>query len=350
MKIISALVLTLSLAAPALAADFADLQSLKAPGISRINPFPAPSNPDSCYLVGMKDDLCSFKCRSGETFLAKPVNPQASSVYEKCGGGDYRGAQPPDAGSLLNQINNQHNPTPQPQTTLDYCVFTEFKNNKCLFKCESGVILTEPAQKPDFSTGEPAGACATLIIRTVKPGFANKAAAAVQTYESYGKYPTAQKASEVMTWAANGFKFAKTEVVSQAIVVNGLSDYRFRITYNAASPLSIESSPLFKVELDAFERMFEMADRLEADGAAVATHEVVSSDGGYYYVIGYFAGARGSDRSAGNKVRTCVFNSYANNVCNYKCSDGKPYTQPLATPGPWNNDPVQLCPQLVFPF
>jgi hypothetical protein len=72
-------------------------------------------------------------------------------------------------------------------------------------------------------------------------------------------------------------------------VVNGLSDYRFRITYNAASPLSIESSPLFRVELDAFERMFDMADRLEYDGAHVATHEVVFSDGGYYYVIGYFA-------------------------------------------------------------
>ena len=50
-----------------------------------------------------------------------------------------------------------------------------------------------------------------------------------------------------------------------------------------------------------------------------------------------------------NRARSGVFNSYANNVCNYKCSDGKPCTQPLATPGPWNNGPVQICPQLVFP-
>lgn len=212
MKIISALVLTLSLAGPAIAADFADLQGMQASSIARINPFPNPSNPDSCYLVGMKDDLCSFKCRSGETFQAKPVNQQAASVYEKCGGGDYRGVQVP--------------------------------------------------------------------------------ALAVQTYESYGKYPTVEKATEVMTWAANYFKFAKTEVVSQATVAKGPSDYRFTITYKSAYPLSIESSPLFKAEQDAFERMFDMADRLESDGATAVTHEVVATEGGFYYVIGYFAGVR----------------------------------------------------------
>jgi hypothetical protein len=353
MKILSLAVLALSIVAPAGAADFADLQGLKASAISRVNPFPEPNNPDSCYLTGMQDGLCSFKCRSGETFQAAPVKPEAASVYEKCGGGDYRSAdkqQIPDAGSIWNQINNQQNPFPQPPTTLDYCVFTEFKNNKCLFKCESGAILIEPAQKPDFSTGEPAGACATHIIRPVKPAFGNKAVSTEQVYDSYGKYPSAAKASEVMTWAVNGFKFAKTAVTNQTIVVNGLGDYRFRIAYKAPSPLAIESSPVFKVELDAFERMFDMADRLENDGATVVTHEVASYEGGYYYVIGYFQGSRGANRSADKKVRACVFNSYANNVCNYKCNDGKPYTQPLATPGPWNNNPVQLCPQLVFPF
>ena len=293
MKLISALILTLSIAAPAAAADFADLQNFKASAISKVNPFPTP-NPDSCYLTGMQDGLCSFKCRSGETFQAKPVNPGAASVYEKCGGGDYRGAaenkaaQLPDAGSIWNQINNQHNPFPQQPTTLDYCLFTEFKNNKCLFKCESGDLRVEPAQKPDFSTGEPAGACATHIIRPIKPPFANKAVSTEQVYDSYGKYPSAAKASEVMTWAVNGFKFAKTAVTNQTIVVNGLGDYRFRIAYKAPAPLAIESSPVFKVELDAYERMFDMADRLENDGATVVTHEVASYEGGYYYVIGYF--------------------------------------------------------------
>jgi len=297
MKIVSTLVLALSMAAPAIAADFASLQSMEAAGISKVNPFPNPGNPDSCYLTGLKEGLCSFKCRSGETFQIKPVKPEAASVYEKCGGGDYRGAaetkavQPPDAGAIWAQINNQHNPFPQPPTTLDYCVFTEFKNNKCLFKCESGITITEPAQKPDFSTGEPAGACATHIIRPVKPQFGFKAApAAAQTYDSYGKYPSAAKASEVMTWAVNGFKSAKTEVTNQTIVVNGLGDYRFRIAYKAPAPLAIESSPVFRVELDAYERMFDMAARLEDGGATVVTHEVASYEGGYYYVIGYFPG------------------------------------------------------------
>ncbi len=73
-----------------------------------------------------------------------------------------------DAGAILNQIQNSPGqfPTP-PLTTLDMCVFSEFKNNKCLFKCQSGAILTEPAVKPDFSSGEPAGACATHILRPI---------------------------------------------------------------------------------------------------------------------------------------------------------------------------------------
>lgn len=85
---------------------------------------------------------------------------------------------PIDAGAIWAQINNQNHPfPPAPQTTLDYCVFTEFKNNKCIFKCESGAMLSEPAVKPDFSSGEPAGACATHIIRPVAaPVFKDKAA------------------------------------------------------------------------------------------------------------------------------------------------------------------------------
>ena len=75
---------------------------------------------------------------------------------------------PIDAGAIWAQINNQHNPFPQPQpSTLDYCTLTEMKNNKCWFKCQSGAILTEPAVRPDFSSGEPAGPCATMIIRPV---------------------------------------------------------------------------------------------------------------------------------------------------------------------------------------
>ena len=75
---------------------------------------------------------------------------------------------PIDAGAILNQIQNSQNhfPTP-PLTALDMCVFSDFKNNKCYFKCQSGAILTEPAVKPDFSTGEPAGACATHILRPI---------------------------------------------------------------------------------------------------------------------------------------------------------------------------------------
>lgn len=92
------------------AADFADLQTLRPAGISKVNPFPNPSNPDSCYLQGLENGLCKFRCRSGETFQVKPVNPDAASVYEKCGAAAYRGetkATPPDAGAILAQIQQQ---------------------------------------------------------------------------------------------------------------------------------------------------------------------------------------------------------------------------------------------------
>lgn len=74
------------------AAEFADLQRQDAPAIARVNPYPNPSNPDSCYLQGIKDGLCVFKCRSGESFQVKPVKPEADSLYVKCGAGDYRAA------------------------------------------------------------------------------------------------------------------------------------------------------------------------------------------------------------------------------------------------------------------
>lgn len=353
MKIVSTLILALNMAVPAIAADFSDLQNFKPSAMEKINPFPNPSNPDSCYLQGMKDGLCSFKCRSGETFQIKPVNPNAASVYEKCGGGDYRGAdkqQIPDAGSIWNQINHQNNPFPQPQTTLDYCVFTEFKNNKCLFKCESGAILTEPAQKPDFSTGEPAGACATHIIRPIKPAFPNKAVSGEQVYEGYAKYPNELKASEVLTWNANTLKSAKAQVLKQTIVAHGISDWRIRIAFKAPSKLQIESSPVYRAELDAYERMFDMESRLEADGAVVATHEVASYEGGYYYVLGYFEGSRSADRSADKAMKVCWLKTMEKDNCVYKCKDGSTYTQPMQRPNPWENEPVLPCPQLVFPF
>lgn len=51
---------------------------------------------------------------------------------------------------------------------LDMCVLSELKNNKCYFKCESGAIAVEPAVRPDFSSGEPAGPCLPYITRQVK--------------------------------------------------------------------------------------------------------------------------------------------------------------------------------------
>ncbi len=354
MKLVSALILALNLAAPAMAADFADLQRMAAAGIPKVNPFPEPGNPDSCYLQGLKDGLCVFRCRSGETFQAKPVKPEASSVYEKCGGGDYRGAdrqQVPDAGSIWNQINNQHNPFPQPQTTLDYCVFTEFKNNTCLFKCESGAILTEPAVKPDFSTGEPAGACATHIIRPIQAPFHNKAVAAAQTYQSYGRYPSFEKASSALNWALNNMKLAKIQVVSQKIVVFGLSDYRYEVVFNAAKTLAIEPSPSYRDEQDAYERMFDAADRLESRGAAVVFQEVrQDGPGSYSFSIGFFPGShnKAADLKDANKT-ACFFNDMKGNTCVYKCTDGNTYTMPAQRPSPADEFQV-ACPQFVFPF
>ena len=93
MKLVSALLLAVSIAAPAFAADFAELQGLEASAISKVNPFPDPSNPDSCYLADFKDGLCRFKCRNGESFQIKPVKPEADSLYQKCGAGDYRSSR-----------------------------------------------------------------------------------------------------------------------------------------------------------------------------------------------------------------------------------------------------------------
>ncbi|HAH32954.1 MAG TPA: hypothetical protein DCL44_11645 [Elusimicrobia bacterium] len=66
---------------------------------------------------------------------------------------------PIDAGTILNQIENSQNHFPQPHpVTMDMCVFTKLIGNECLFKCESGVSISEPARQPG-------GVCATHILR-----------------------------------------------------------------------------------------------------------------------------------------------------------------------------------------
>ncbi len=111
--------------------------------------------------------------------ITKLIAFSALLGFTAAAGAEDRAPQLPpiDAGTILNQINSGQHPFPQPGlTTLDTCVFSDFKNNKCYFKCRSGAILTEPAIKPDFSAGEPAGACAISIIRPIPAGQFNKAA------------------------------------------------------------------------------------------------------------------------------------------------------------------------------
>jgi len=197
---------------------------------------------------------------------------------------------PIDAGSIWNQINNQHNPFPQPTpTTLDTCVFTEFKNNKCYFKCQSGAVLVEPAVKPDFTTGEPAGACATHIIRTIPAGPFHKAAQTAQTFKSFGKYASEQEAAAAMNWAVNGLTGTKAAVTGQKLIANGPSNYSFEIAFTAKKQLIIEPAPSFKRDIDAYEHMFDLSSRLESQGASVAITEVIKyGPAEYSYVIGYF--------------------------------------------------------------
>lgn len=252
---------------------------------------------------------------------------------------------PIDAGMILNQIQqNNHNIFPQPNPVKpDLCTFTEFKNNKCFFKCESGDILTEPAIKPDFSTGEPAGACATHIIRTIPAGPQFRAASDVQTYKSYALYPTEKDAKAALTWALNGLKFAKAEVTAQAVTpVSG--GYAFSVQFRAAAKLAIEPGPTFSDEQDAYERMFDAAERIEG---TVATYEVAKYEDRYYYVIGFFPSDRGARAARGPKA--CFFDDMKGNTCMYKCAGGSAYSMPAQRPDPMSEFQT-ACPAVVFPF
>lgn len=69
-----------------------------------------------------------------------------------------------DAGTVM-----QRPTLPQPGLVkLDLCVLSGMKNNKCHFKCQSGAVVIEPAVRPDFGTGEPAGPCSPYITREIK--------------------------------------------------------------------------------------------------------------------------------------------------------------------------------------
>ena len=179
----------------------------------------------------------------------------------------------------------------------------------CGYRCDNGSYISKPNPFPVIPSPNPyigpiATPCSPTMNNIPEISFGDKGAQqqsvntgtirtqAEQTYDSYRKYPSAEKAAEVMTWAVNNFKFTKARVTKQDVVFAGPGDYRFRIVYKAATPLLIESGPLIKVGQAAYNLMFDMENRLENDGATVVTHEVVyDGANGYYYVLGYFQGA-----------------------------------------------------------
>ncbi|HAT73128.1 MAG TPA: hypothetical protein DCS63_09960 [Elusimicrobia bacterium] len=236
---------------------------------------------------------------------------------------------PIDAGSVWNQINNQHNNLPQPApVTLDTCVFTEFRNNKCYFKCQSGAILKEPAMRPDFSAGEPAGACATHIIRTIPAGPLGKAAAGRQTFNSFGSYSTRQEAALAMEQTLNGLNYAKAKITGSKLVTKGPNDYDFQITFLSRRSLIVYPGVSFRREADAYNQMFDRVERLENEGNDVAFTELVrSGPTDYSYVVGYFVSEEEPSRRS-VKARACIFSKLENDTCMYKCTGGSAYSRP----------------------
>ncbi len=58
----------------------------------------------------------------------------------------------------------------------------------------------------------------------------------------------------------------------------------------------------------------------------------------------------GENSSAEERIKACRLTGYGKDLCVYKCNDGAVLKQPMQRPDPWEQGPVILCPQFVFPF
>lgn len=94
--------------------------------------------------------------------LAGLVAPASAQSLESLRGPELNGVAPAQIPVVTVRMSE---PT---LLKLDLCVLTEMKNNTCHYTCQSGAAITRPAQRPDFSTGEPAGPCEPYITQQIK--------------------------------------------------------------------------------------------------------------------------------------------------------------------------------------
>lgn len=94
---------------------------------------------------------------------------------------------------------------------------------------------------------------------------------------------------------------------------------------------------------------FRQEVAVSVDGAWL-TDRVSGTSGFRFKLAENPAGDSSSVKAAGKTARACLFKETQGETCAYKCEGGTSYTRPLKKPGPWNDEPVVPCPQVVFTF
>ena len=283
--------------------------------------------------------------------------------------------QPPiDAGSLWNQINNQH-PFPQlpPANTLDTCVFTELNSGKCYFKCKSGKTLVEPPIKTNTAAGEPADVCATHIFLT-RPAPGLKAAKTV--VDLYSVDLTAADGTRVFVdytpvnlgariiaspvWvSAYNPKFTGSETVTAKLMTyyeaTAYSADALKETAELQLPYNGWDFQVKAPDISLYEahpswhHTFRQEVAVSVNGTWLTDR--VSGTPVFRFKLAENPADEGSVIKAANKdARACLFKETQGETCVYKCEGGTNYTRPMKRPGPWNDEPVVPCPQVVFTF
>ncbi|MBI4350333.1 MAG: hypothetical protein HY550_02735 [Elusimicrobia bacterium] len=299
---------------------------------------------------------------------------------------------PVDAGSILAQINQQHNiPAPQPiiSAELQFALEAASELRKELkgygIKAKVGLL-----NEPDGSYGLWAEFSNWADYEEVKdlfyqdPGYN-------PSYMGHKVYPRVPKSAEKadLNWkhvglqAADGTKIAIDysplslggEVIAAPLWVT-VADKRLTgsekvraviMTYYdssnmaAITPKEIQNLDL-KFNGQAFQaegRRVQISESHIGYGYNFRQEIAVVVDGkwltdpvngshNFRFKLGWRSA--GDDRSAEEKIKACRLTGYEKDLCVYKCNDGSVLKQPMQRPDPWEQWPVILCPQFVFPF
>ena len=297
------------------AVDFQDLQRLRAceigaqaaawhqiPQIPPTPPTPQPpgNTIDTCVFTHLNEDLCYFKCKSGDTITEPPIKTNtatgdpaktcATHIFLTRPDGQFKTAK-----TVADRYSSDLQAADGTRVFVDYAPVNL-----------GGAVTASPVW---------------VSVRNPKFNGSEKVKARLMTYY------------EATSYSADALK----ETAELELPYTG---YDFQVKAPNVGIYEAHHS---------WRHNFRQEIAVSVNGVWL-TDPVSGTPNFKFKMTGSPAAGRSVNKSADKGIKACLFKETQGDTCAYKCDDGSGYTRPMATPSPWGDEPVVPCPAVVFPF